>query len=68
MNCQAEQKTCQWVHLLRTNLGRYEKLSKLQRGMVAVCQVAEYVQLSNLFCYTFEHEVLMETVKRITEV
>ena len=54
--------------LLRTNLGRDEKLAKLQRGMVAVCQVAESVQLRNHFCCTFEHEVSMETVKRITEV
>ena len=36
--------------------------------MVAICQVAECVQLRNHFCYTFEHEVSMETVKRVTEV
>ena len=58
----------QWVPLLRTNMGRDEKLAKLQRGMVAVCQVAESVQLRNHFCYTFELEVSMETVKRVTEV
>ena len=54
--------------LLRTNLRRDEKLAKFQRGMVAACQVAESVQLSNHFCYTFEHEVSLETVKRVTEV
>ena len=58
----------QWVSLLRTNLGRDEKLVKLQRGMVAVCQAAESVQLTNHFCYTFEHKISMETVKRVTEV
>ena len=36
--------------------------------MVAVCQVAESVQLRNHFCYTFDHEVSMKTVKRVTEV
>ena len=38
----------QWIALLRTNLGRDEKLAKLQRGMVAVCQVAESVQLTTI--------------------
>ena len=65
MNCQAEQKTPQWIALLRTNLERDEKLAKLQRGMVAVCQVAESLQLRNHFCYTFEHKVSMEAVKRV---
>ena len=68
MNCQTEQKTLQWIALLRTNLGRDEKLAKLPRGMVAVCQVAESVQLRNHFCYTFEHKVSIEAVKRVTEV
>ena len=68
MNSQAEQKTIQWIRLLRTNLERDEKLAKLHRGIVAVCQVAKSVQLRNHFCYKFEHEVSMETVKRITAV
>ena len=54
--------------LLRLYLGRDEKLAIMQRGMVAVCQVAESIQLMNHFCYTFEYEVSMKTVKRVTEV
>ena len=30
--------------------------------------MAESVQLRNHFCYTFEHKVSMEAVKRVTEV
>ena len=56
------------VPLLGPFLRQDKKFAKLQSGMVAVRQLAEFVQLGNHFCYTFEHAVSMETVKRITEV
>ena len=54
--------------MLGADLGSDGVGSKLQRGRLVIRQVAEFVDLWDLYCHLLQHVVSVEAVERVCEI